>query len=136
MEASAHLLQRHAHGQQLAAPVQGEVRQTAHLSQYAPGKIAQAQHLCIPAGGVAQSPAQRHLRLVGHMLRNNKHLSPGAAVTLYRLQNPLGFSRACPADPKLQHTVVPPCCFLILDYTIAQGQLQTSVRIFFLPYPA
>ena len=37
MQAAAHLLQRHAHGEKLAAAVQGEVRQAAHLSQHSAG---------------------------------------------------------------------------------------------------
>ena len=37
MQAAAHLLQRHAHGEKLASAVQGEVRQAAHLSQHSAG---------------------------------------------------------------------------------------------------
>ena len=98
-EAAAHLLQCHAHGEDLAAAVQSKVSKAAHLPQHTAGQIAQTQNLRVAAGCIAQSAAQLHFRFMGHMLRHNEKLIPQPPVLLYGFQHPSGFSGSGTADP-------------------------------------
>ena len=92
----------------LAAAVQREIGKTAHLSQHTAGKIAQAQNLRIAAGRVAQSAAQLHFRLMGHMLRHNEKLRPLLAALLYGFQHASRLSGSRPSDPQMQHWLALP----------------------------
>ena len=133
-QAAAHLLQRHAHGEKLAPAIQGEVRQAAHLTQHPAGQVAQAQHLRIAAGRVPQGMAERHLRLMGHMLRHDQDLAAPGTIFLHSLQDPGRLSGAGPADPQMQHGLTPPpVCLRYTDYIIGLSLVQIAPTAIFIP---